>query len=202
MNNRLRRALWITAAVCGVIAAFAFGLSRMGPPPGNLAGSSVGGAFTLVDQDGRAVTDRDFVGRYRLMYFGYTSCPDVCPVDVGELARGLKAFAAIDTKRAGRVAAMFVTVDPQRDDPAAMKAFVRAFSPDLIGLTGSPAQVAAALKAYHVFAAKVPGPDPAHYLMNHVAVIYLFGPEGEPIAYLGHGATGADIAQMLKTYVR
>ena len=194
--------LWIVAALCGIVAAFAFGLSRMGPPQGNLAGSDTGGPFMLIDQDGRAVSERSFAGRYRLMYFGYTSCPDVCPTDVAELARGVKSFAAAKPEGAAKLATIFVTIDPERDDPAAVKAFVRAFSPDMIGLTGSAAQVSAMLKAYHVFAAKVPGADPQHYLMNHQGVIYLFGPDGAPIAYLAHGMTASEIANMLKTYVR
>ena len=201
MNSR--RLIWIAVAALAVAAAFALGWARFnGGPPGNLAGASIGGAFAGVDQDARAVTDTDFAGRYRLMYFGYTSCPDVCPTDVAELARGVKMFADAHPARAAKLAALFVTVDPERDTPPAIKQFVRAFSPTLIGLTGTSQQMAAMRQRFAIYAKKVPGSTPQDYLMDHFAVIYLFGPAGEPIAFLPHGATAAEVAAMLGDHVR
>ncbi len=204
MNSRAtRRLLWIVLLLAAVAAAFVIGRARFNAPPqGNLAGASIGGAFSATNQDGRPVSDRDFAGRYRLMYFGYTSCPDVCPTDVAALSRGVKAFQAAHADRAARLAAMFVTVDPERDDPDAIKQFVRAFSPDLIGLTGAPAAMAVMRQRFGIYAKKVPGSTPDDYLMDHFAVIYLFGPDGAPVAFLSHGTTAADIAAMLDTYVR
>lgn len=200
MNSR--RLIWIAVVALAVAAAFALGWSRFnGAPQGNLAGASVGGAFAGVDQDGRPLSDAAFAGRYRLMYFGYTSCPDVCPTDVAALARGVAAFAGKHPDRAARLAALFVTVDPERDTPVAMKQFVRAFSPGLIGLTGTPQQMAAMRQRFAIYAKKVPGSSPQDYLMDHFAVIYLFGPKGEPIAFLSHGATAVEIAAMLADYV-
>ncbi|PZN96470.1 MAG: SCO family protein [Alphaproteobacteria bacterium] len=199
MNSR---SLWIVLAITVVLAAGLAWMRLTAAPSGNLAGSSLGGAFSLVDQDGKPVSDADFKGRYRLMYFGYTSCPDVCPTDVAVIARGLKAYEAARPDRAARVQPMFITVDPDRDDPAALKAFVAAFHPRLVGLTGTTAQVDAMRKAYGIYARKVPTSDPAFYLMDHFAVIYLFGPDGGAVAFLPHGATAADVTAMLETYVR
>lgn len=199
MTNRSR---WILLGLTVALAAWLGWVRFSAPPQGNLAGSSLGGTFALVDQDGKARTEADFAGRYRLMYFGYTFCPDICPTDVGLISRGLKAFEATAPGRAARVQPMFITVDPERDDPAALKAFVSAFHPRLVGLTGPPAAVDAARKAYGIYARKVETSDPENYLVDHFAVIYLFGPKGEPIAFLPHGSTAAEVTAMLETYVR
>ncbi len=199
MNSRTR---WLALGFAMLIA---FGLGWMrftAPPPGNMTGSNLGGAFALVNQDGKPVTDGDFKGKYRLMYFGYTFCPDVCPTDVAVIARGLQAYETAQPARAARVQPIFITVDPERDDPAALKAFVGAFSPRLIGLTGTPAAIDAARKNYGIYAKKVATSDPDNYLVDHYAVFYLFGPDGLPIAFLPHGSKAADVTAMLETYVR
>ncbi len=203
MNSRIA---WIALVAAAIVVAFAIGWSQFNAAPttarGNLVGAGIGGAFNLIDQDGKPVTDRDFAGRYRLMYFGYTSCPDVCPTDVAALAKGWRAFDAANPGRAAKLAAMFITVDPERDTPPALKQFVRAFHPRLIGLTGSAQEMDAVRQRYGIYAKKVPGGSPADYLMDHFAVIYLFGPDGAPVAFVQHGATAAEIAAMLDTYVR
>lgn len=199
MNSRTR---WLVLGLA-VLLAFAIGWIRhTAPPPGNMTGSSLGGAFALIDQDGKPVTDADFKGRYRLMYFGYTFCPDVCPTDAAVLSRGLQAYEKARAGRAVKVQPIFITVDPGRDDPAALKAFVGAFHPRLIGLTGSPDAIAAALKNYGIYTKQYPTSDPDNYLVDHLAVFYLFGPDGAPIAFLPHGSTAADVTAMLETYVR
>ena len=199
MNSRTR---WLVLAPA-ILLAFILGWMRFtAPPPGNMTGSSLGGAFALIDQNGKPVTDADFKGRYRLMYFGYTFCPDVCPTDAGVLARGLQAYEQARSGRAAKVQPIFITVDPGRDDPAALKAFVTAFHPRLIGLTGTPVAIAAALKNYGIYARKVATSDPENYLVDHFAVFYLFGPDGAPIAFLPHGSTAADVTTMLEAHVR
>lgn len=197
-----RRAFWIALALAMLVAGTLGWLRFTAPPPGNLAGSSIGGNFALIDQNGKPVTDKDFAGQYRLMYFGYTFCPDVCPNDVGYISRGLADYEKSRPDRGARVAPVFITVDPERDDVAAMKAFTSAFHPRLTGLTGSPQASTAAQKAYGIYAKKVATSDPENYLVDHLAVIYLFGPDGTPIAFLNHGATAADVTAMLETYVR
>ena len=199
MNSR---SLWIVLALTALLAVGLGWMRLSAPPAGNLAGSSLGGAFTLTNQDGKPVREADFRGKYRLVYFGYTSCPDVCPTDAALISRGLLVYEKARPSRGVRVQPIFITVDPERDNPAALKAFVGAFHPRLIGLTGTPAQIDAVRKAYGIYAKKVETSDPAFYLMDHFAVIYLFGPDGAPIAFLPHGSTAADVTAMLETYVR
>jgi protein SCO1/2 len=198
MNSRR---LWLAVAAA-MIVAFGLGWMRFtAPPAGNLAGAKVGGHFSLTNQDGKRISDRDFDGKYRLMYFGYTFCPDICPTDVAAMTRGLKSYAATRPARAANVQPMFITIDPERDDAKAVKAFVSAFSPRLIGLTGTPAEIDAVRKTFAVYAKKAPGDDPANYLVDHSAAIYLFGPKGAPIAFLTQ-PTDKDVTAMLETYVR
>ena len=199
MNSRWR---WIIIGMALVLAMAILWQRAASVPQGNLAGSSLGGAFALVNQDGKPVTDRDFAGQYRLMYFGYTFCPDVCPTDVGFIARGLVDFEKLSPERGARVTPIFITVDPERDDVAAVKAFVSAFHPRLVGLTGTPTAITAAQKTFGIYSKKVATSDPENYLVDHFAVIYLFGPDGAPIAFLPHGSTAADVTQMLEAYVR
>ena len=197
-----RRAFWIALALAMLVAGTLGWRRFTAPPPGNLAGSSIGGNFALTDQNGRPVTDKDFAGQYRLMYFGYTFCPDVCPNDVGYISRGLADYEKARPDRGARVSPIFITVDPERDDVAAMKAFTSAFHPRLTGLTGTRQASQAAQAAYGIYAKKIATSDPENYLVDHNAVIYLFGPDGTPIAFLNHGATAADVTAMLETYVR
>jgi len=195
----------IVAGALLVLAVVAAALLWRTREPGDrppLAGADVGGPFALVDEDGRAVTDRSFAGKYRLMYFGFTFCPDVCPTDMQRLAQGLRAFEAADPDRAARVQPIFVSVDPARDTPAVVKQFTDAFHPRFVGLTGSQAQVDAALKAFRVYAARASGGDPQNYLVDHSAITYLMGPGGEPVSFLAQGATPQDVAAELARWVR
>lgn len=205
MNRGNNTRLWLVLGLA-VLLAGALGWMRFATPAvpqGNLAGSSLGGPFTLVDQDGRRVSDRDFAGRWRLIYFGYGFCPDVCPTDLAIMGRGLKAFEAADAGRAARVAPIFITIDPQRDTPAILKPFVAAFHPRLVGLTGSPDAIAAVARSFGVYARRIDTGDPENYLMDHSAMIYLFDPGGRPIAFLPHdGLTAEALQQLLATHVR
>jgi len=151
-------------------------------PP--LAGAAIGGPFALTDQNGRAVTDRAFSGRYRIMYFGYTFCPDVCPTDVAAIGAAVKLLDASNPALAARIVPIFVTVDPVRDTPAVVKQFVSAFHPRMVGLTGSPAAVAATAKEFAVYFSKgTPSPD-GGYLVNHSRQAYLIDTDGKPLALL------------------
>lgn len=152
------------------------------PPP--LAGAKIGGPFTLVNQVGRTVTDRDFAGRYRIMYFGYTYCPDVCPTDAAAIGKGLAILDKSDPDLAKRIVPVFVSVDPERDTPQVLKTFVAAFHPRMIGLTGTPAQIAAVTTEYGVFAGKGDAQPGGGYLVNHSRTTYLMSPDGKPLALL------------------
>ena len=167
-----------------------------------LAGARIGGPFTLTDQNGKARTDRDFAGKYRIMYFGYTFCPDVCPVDVAHLVAGYRAFAKADPARAAKIIPVFVSVDPERDTPAVLKQFTAAFDPALVGLTGTSEQVAAITKAYGVVVQiqKIAG-NP-NYLVDHSRAAYLMDPDGKPIALLSQDAKPGVIADELSKWVK
>lgn len=151
-------------------------------PP--LEGAAIGGAFRLTDQAGHTVTDRDFAGKYRIVYFGYTFCPDVCPVDLNLLMLGLKQFESRAPDRAARIQPIFITVDPGRDTPDVLGRYVRQFHPRLIGLTGSAAAIDEVARKFVVFYEKRPGVTPGSYLVAHAQLAYLMGPNGEPIALL------------------
>jgi protein SCO1/2 len=183
-------------AIVGVLlAALLLGtggyLFLSGSPP---SGLTVGGPFSLVDGDGKTVTDQTWRGKYMLVYFGYTFCPDVCPTTLSAVADALDKLGA----KADRIQPLFVTVDPKRDTPPIVKQYAEAFSPRLIGLTGSAAQIAAAAKAYRVYYAEHrTGPGPDDYSMDHSSVLYLMGPDGRFIAPVRADLTGAEIAAAL-----
>lgn len=137
-------------------------------------GMALGGTFSLVNQAGQPVTERDYAGRWMLVYFGYSYCPDVCPTELGTMAAALDAMGA-----AGEgVTPVFITVDPQRDTPAALADYVSRFHPRLQGLTGTPEQIAEVARRYRVYYARAQRPDMTDYLMDHSSFIYLVGPDG------------------------
>jgi protein SCO1 len=169
-------------------------------PP--LAGAKIGGPFALTDQNGRAVTDASYAGQYRIMYFGYTFCPDVCPVDVQNLAAGLKTLEARDAALAKRITPIFVSVDPARDTPVVLKQFVGAFDPRMVGLTGSPDAIAKIAKEYGVYYAKGEATPGGGYMVNHSRQAYLMGPDGKPLALLPQDGTPAAIADEIQRWAK
>ncbi len=196
MNTKFRPfvalALSLTLVACG-------GAATQRPP---LEGAAIGGPFALTGQDGKTVRDSDFAGKYRIMYFGYTYCPDVCPNDMQKLGRALRDLAQKDPARAEKVALVFVSVDPERDTPAAVTQFAHAFHPDAVGLTGTPDAIAAVAKEYAVYYKKqAPGADGV-YLVDHSTVAYLMDPDGKPIALLTHEMTPDQVTAELERWIR
>jgi protein SCO1/2 len=160
--------------------------------------SLIGGPFSLEDGNGRQVTDRDFRGKYMLIYFGYTFCPDVCPTTLTDTADALDRLGP----KADRLQPLFITIDPKRDIPAVVKQYAAAFSPRLIGLTGSPEQIAQVANAYRVYYAEHrTGPGPGDYTMDHSSILYLMGPDGRFIAPIRADETAADMAADIAKYV-
>lgn len=200
MNRRAMPSHLSTLAAAALLALSA--CSGTAPLRGtDFDGASIGGPFTLADKAGKTVRWDDFAGKYRVVYFGYTFCPDACPTDVAVLMRGFAAFAKAHPDRAARVQPIFISIDPARDTPAKVGEFAAAFSPRLIGLTGTPAQVAGAVKAFRVYAAK--GEQSAGgYLMDHSRFAYLMDPSGKPIEGLpieqGAEAVAADLASAVR----
>ncbi len=190
-----------------LVPAFAFFLAACGAsesepaaqPP--LAGASIGGPFELVDQDGDTVRDTDFAGQYRIVYFGYTFCPDVCPVDVQNIGAALKSLEASDPAIAEKIVPIFITVDPERDSVAVVKQFVSAFHPRMVGLTGSPEAIAQAAKEYAIYFEKRQSPGASGYLVDHSRQAYLMGPDGAPLALLPAETSGAEVAAEIKRWV-
>jgi protein SCO1/2 len=149
---------------------------------GELIGARIGAPFTLTDQDGRQVRWDDFRGKYRLVYFGYTYCPDVCPVDLQRIMQAFSQFEKETPALAARVQPIFISVDPGRDTPAVLKPYVAAFHPRLIGLTGTPEQIAKVAKNFVVLYNVEKSGGASDYLVSHSRTPYLFGPDGAPIA--------------------
>lgn len=186
-----------------VVLAALLALAGCGSQPqAPLAGASIGGRFALTDDQGQPFTDRDLLGHYVLIYFGYSYCPDACPTDLQVMAQGLKRFAARDPARAAKVLPVFVTVDPARDTPAVLHRYVAAFHPRMIGLTGPAAAIEAVKTEYGVYAqAEPPGPGGA-YLVSHSRTDYLFGPDGKPIALITPQDDAAAVAKLLDAWVK
>jgi protein SCO1/2 len=165
-----------------------------------LAGAQIGGPFELVNTEGKTVRWSDFDGRYRIVYFGYAYCPDVCPYDVQRMMQGYKAFQEAEPELAAQVTPLFITIDPERDTPQVVGEFTSAFSDDLVGLTGTPAQVDQAAKAFAVYYSKGEQ-GPSGYLMDHSRAAFLMGRQGEPIALLPVEQGGDAVAAELEKWV-
>ena len=153
-----------------------------------------GGPFQLVDQNNNAREDANFRGKYMLIYFGYTYCPDVCPTTLTNVAAALDKLGA----KAERIQPLFITVDPKRDTPAVVRQYAAAFGPRVVGLTGTAEQIAAVAKAYRVYYAEHrTGPGADDYSMDHSSVLYLMGPDGRFIAPVRADQDGPEIAAAL-----
>lgn len=176
------------------------GCTAPAQPP--LAGARIGGPFALVDQDARPVTDKSFAGRYRIMYFGYTYCPDVCPTTAQVIGQAMRALDRSDPAMAARVTPVFVTVDPSRDTPKVIGEFVRAFHPRFVGLTGTLTQTAAAAKAFGVYWQKGAPTANGGYLVDHTNAAYLMDPDNKPIALLPTDQGAEATADEIRRWVR
>ena len=182
----------LLVVAAGALLAFALRETPRGAAGTPLA-SAIGGPFHLIDQNGKAVSDADLKGKWQLLFFGYTHCPDTCPTALNELS------LALDQPGVKRedVEIVFITVDPERDTPAVMKSYVQSFDAPIIALTGSPDAVAQAAKAYRVYYAKHPRAD-GEYDMDHSAVIYVMNPDGRFTASFTPDSTADAIAERLR----
>ena len=198
--NRSRRRLGVACAAVALLA----GCDRLGGKPDaptfhstDITGAEVARHLELPDADGRARTLADWRGKVVVVFFGYTHCPDFCPTTMAELAQVKAALGAA----AERLQVVFVTIDPERDTPAILKAYVANFGPDFVGLRGSAEQTAAAAKEFKVFYAKAPGKTAGSYSMDHSAASFVFDPEGRVRLYVQYGADpkalAADVRQLL-----
>jgi protein SCO1/2 len=186
------------AFLCGLVLVFGAIIHISGRSPSAIgpAIAAVGGPFHLEDQNGKPVSDEDMKGRPFLVFFGFAHCPDVCPTTLFEMSEVIRHLG----KDADRIGALFITVDPERDTPAALKDYLSSFDPHLRGLTGDPAAVNAAIKAYRVYAKKIPleGGD---YTMDHTAVVYLMDKDGHFVAPFNLKRTPEAAAAELRRYL-
>ena len=169
-------------------------------PP--LAGATIGGDFVAVDKTGKTVRFNDFAGKWRIVYFGYSFCPDVCPLDLQHLMQGYHAFAKTSPALAKDIQPIFVTIDPGRDTPQKVGEYTANFGPELLGLSGTPAQIASAAGAFKVYYARHDGKTPGSYLMDHSRAAYLMDRAGKPVALLPSDHDGAAVAAELAKWVR
>jgi protein SCO1/2 len=208
MALRTHQRIWLSAALLlallllGGGACWQLALPPHQEPdiagPGEIAlpaGSRMGGPFSLVDQDGKTVTDRDYRGRWALIYFGYSFCPDVCPT---ELATMSEALDHLSPALAQQVQPLFITIDPARDTPEQMKNYVPLFHPRLVGLSGTEAQVAPVLREFRVYAVRRDEAGASGYLMDHSSFFYLLAPDGTLQALYRGGLPPEDLATNLR----
>jgi protein SCO1/2 len=198
MTPRTMRLVLIVATFfAGLASVFTVILILSGrtPAPISATVAAVGGPFKLIDHNGQAISDEDLKGRPFLVFFGFTHCPDVCPTALFEVSEVLVKLG----KDADRMRALFVTVDPERDTAATMKDYLSSFDPHVIGVTGAPDEIAKMLKAYRVYAKKVP--TESGYTMDHTALIYLMDKQGKFVAPFSLKRPPEEAAAELKRYL-
>lgn len=189
----------LSAFLAGLViflAVFLYATGQFGGGAGGPGASAIGGPFKLIDQNGKPITDADMKGRPFLVFFGYTHCPDVCPTTLFELSEVMRALGS----DADRTSGLFITVDPERDTPAAMKDYLSSFDPHLRGATGDRKEIDAAEKAYRVYAKKVPT-DNGDYSMDHTALVYLMDKQGRFVAPFKLNRKPEEAAAELRRYL-
>ena len=198
---RLRLLSFIAAGfIIGALASA--GVLLVNAPSADRVESSgtalIGGPFSLVGEDGKTVTDRDFRGRNMLVFFGFTHCPDICPAELQVIAQALDRLGDMGPK----IVPIFITLDPERDTPKAMADYVKSFGPNFVGLTGSPEAIAAAAKAYRVAYTKVENKGSSDdYSVDHSALVYLMDTQGKYLTHFAYGTSAEDMAKNLSRFL-
>ena len=195
---------WLAISAAGLAAASLIvlwilgGFGRLSADVSPSA-DTIGGSFQLTGADGQRVSDRDFRGKWLLVYFGYTHCPDICPTTLLDISQTLGLLG----DDAARFQPLFISIDPERDTPQVVGEYVKEFDDRIIGLAGTPEEIASAAKAYRVFYAKEEGTDANNYLMQHSAFVYVMGPDGRYVTLLSplEGQTPDVMANRLRELV-
>ena len=185
---------------CVLFAALALAACQSAQKP-PLDGAKIGGPFALQSGAGRTVTDKDFAGQFRIVYFGYTNCPDVCPTDMANLGRGTAAFRKANPS-APPVALIFITVDPARDTPVVADKFAKALLPDAVGLSGSQPAIDGVKKAFAVYGKAQAGASPGSYLVDHSRTSYLMDRDGKPMAILPSEQSAEAVTKDLERWIK
>lgn len=191
----------LLAAIVGLLAGavsalvLVVGGDRGAAPSATTGKALIGGPFSLLDPSGKRVTEKDFAGRPMLVYFGFTNCPDVCPAGLQVIAAALDKLGP----KADGLAPLFITLDPERDTPQVIGEYVKSFNPRIVGLSGSPEDIAAVAKAYRVYFKKVADANSAsgNYSVDHSAYMYLMSPTGELLKHFPHTVNVDELADEL-----
>ena len=200
------RGRFLTVIVAGFLIGALAGAAALivtraptGPEVATTGTALIGGPFTLVGRDGKTVTDRAFRGKYMLVFFGFTHCPDICPAELQVMSAALDALGP----KANEIIPIFITLDPERDARPVVTGYVMNFSPRFVGLTGSPEQIAEAAKAYRVTYSKFQEDEtkPGDYSIDHSALVYLMGKDGEYLTHFAYGTPAAKMAETLRRYL-
>lgn len=197
MNRHLNRRQWTLAATAALATIPLFGCQSQSDLPlegMDLTGAEHGKDFPLFDPEGRQRSIQDFAGKVVVVFFGYVQCPDVCPTTLQELTEAKALLGPLGERLHG----VFITVDPERDTPEILKSYTHNFSPDFVGLTGTPEQVAQVARSFKVFYKKVPGSTPGTYTMDHSAGLYMYDPQGKLRVYHRYGQGAAALAHDAK----
>jgi len=169
-----------------------------GPKTQTSGTALIGGPFTLTNQDGERVTENDFKGRHSLVFFGFTHCPDICPAELQVISEALDQLG----DKANEVTPIFVTVDPARDTPEALKTYLSNFGDQFVGLTGSEEEIAKVAKEYRVvYKVHKEDGDAENYNVDHSAIVYLMGPDGSYVDHFSYGTGADEMAESLKRYL-
>lgn len=195
MSIRLPTLAWIICVFFGVaVAILAHNAKPVDSP--SVAGVAVGGSFTLTDHNGQTITERSWPNKYLLVYFGFTHCPDICPVGLNKIA---EVMHDLPQAQSPKVQPLFITLDPTRDSAAVLKDYVAPFKSNIIGLTGTQQQIDHVIKLYRVYAQKQgDGPD---YMINHSGYMYLMKPDGQNAAIFAHDMSTDDIVKTIRSSV-
>lgn len=194
--------LMVFMMIAGFVAFIAFTdkpvTNPFKKPKAEVGEAAIGGPFTLINPEGKTVKDEDFRGKYMLVYFGFTSCPDICPADLLNISSVLKALGS----DADKLSAIFITVDPERDTEEQLKTYMENFDPRIIALTGSEEAIAEAAKSYRVFYQKVGEVEGMGYMMDHTAITYLMDKEGHYLTHFTNGTASGEITAKIRPYLQ
>ncbi len=200
------RGRFLTVIVAGFLIGALAGAAALivtraptGPGVATTGTALIGGPFTLVGRDGKPVTDRAFRGKLMLVFFGFTHCPDICPAELQVMSAALDELGP----KGNDIIPIFITLDPERDTPPVVTGYVMNFSPRFVGLTGSPEQIAEAAKAYRVTYSKFQEDQtkPDDYTIDHSALVFLMGKDGEYLTHFAYGTPAAKMAETLRRYL-
>jgi len=195
--------LWASVGVIGVLmGAYYYTKSkkdaiRNADRKKEIGKSKIGGTFSLIDQDGNPKKSEDYYGKWVLLYFGFTHCPDICPDEMEKMATvydKLKELGSKKNSNVGDVVPLMITVDPERDGVSQMKEYCKEFHPELVGLTGNRQQITEACKAFRVYFSAGPRDDEDDYIVDHTIIIYLLDPEGQFVDYYGQTKTASQVS--------